>query len=49
LFTGSVLVMDGGISVRWGGVSGGGAENVNAKAHSADSQQIVGVALPAYQ
>jgi NAD(P)-dependent dehydrogenase (short-subunit alcohol dehydrogenase family) len=27
LFTGSVLVMDGGISVRWGGVSGERAEN----------------------
>ena len=26
LFTGSVLVMDGGISVRWGGVSGNRAE-----------------------
>ena len=48
LFTGSVLVMDGGISVRWGGVSGAAAENVNATARSANSQQNVGVALPAY-
>jgi NAD(P)-dependent dehydrogenase (short-subunit alcohol dehydrogenase family)/acyl carrier protein len=49
LFTGSVLVMDGGISVRWGGVSGATAEKAHATANSANSQQYVGMPLPAYQ
>jgi NAD(P)-dependent dehydrogenase (short-subunit alcohol dehydrogenase family)/acyl carrier protein len=48
LFTGSVLVMDGGISVRWGGVSGAAAEDAKAKTQSANSQQHVGIAVPAY-
>jgi NAD(P)-dependent dehydrogenase (short-subunit alcohol dehydrogenase family) len=47
LFTGSVLVMDGGISVRWGGVSGA-AENAHTTTHSANSHQNVGMAIPAY-
>jgi len=48
LFTGSVLVMDGGISVRWGGVSGAAAESVKAVSNSNHSQQQVGVAVPTY-
>jgi NAD(P)-dependent dehydrogenase (short-subunit alcohol dehydrogenase family)/acyl carrier protein len=48
LFTGSVLVMDGGISVRWGGVSGAAAETAKTSTHSADNHQQVGLALPAY-
>jgi NAD(P)-dependent dehydrogenase (short-subunit alcohol dehydrogenase family)/acyl carrier protein len=48
LFTGSVLVMDGGISVRWGGVSGAAAESAKASAQSTYNQQPVGVAAPAY-
>jgi enoyl-[acyl-carrier protein] reductase III len=38
LFTGSVLVMDGGISVRWGGVSGERAENKSSPASVASHQ-----------
>jgi NAD(P)-dependent dehydrogenase (short-subunit alcohol dehydrogenase family)/acyl carrier protein len=49
LFTGSVLVMDGGISVRWGGVSGAAEANAGATAHSANSQQQIDMALPAYR
>jgi NAD(P)-dependent dehydrogenase (short-subunit alcohol dehydrogenase family)/acyl carrier protein len=49
LFTGSVLVMDGGISVRWGGVSGPAAESAGATAQSAESQQHIDLALPAYR
>jgi enoyl-[acyl-carrier protein] reductase III len=37
LFTGSVLVMDGGISVRWGGGSSPTAEKANATAQNANS------------
>jgi NAD(P)-dependent dehydrogenase (short-subunit alcohol dehydrogenase family)/acyl carrier protein len=48
LFTGSVLVMDGGISVRWGGVSGAAAESAKATAHSSNGQQHVAMALPTY-
>src|SRR5215475_11920574 len=39
LFTGSVLVMDGGISVRWGGVSGAEAETGGATASKAARAQ----------
>ncbi len=38
LFTGSVLVMDGGISVRWGGVSGERAENKGSPVAVANHQ-----------
>jgi enoyl-[acyl-carrier protein] reductase III len=48
LFTGSVLVMDGGISVRWGGVSGKPAENANGTAHIVNSNAFAASALPAY-
>ena len=48
LFTGSVLVMDGGISVRWGGVTGTAAESAKAAAQSVNGHQQRGVALPAY-
>jgi enoyl-[acyl-carrier protein] reductase III len=49
LFTGSVLVMDGGISVRWGGVSGAAADGADERAHNADRQDHVGAALTAYR
>ncbi|HUB53204.1 MAG TPA: SDR family oxidoreductase [Terracidiphilus sp.] len=48
LFTGSVLVMDGGISVRWGGVSGAAAETPKTTTSGAHSHQQPGVAVPAY-
>jgi NAD(P)-dependent dehydrogenase (short-subunit alcohol dehydrogenase family)/acyl carrier protein len=40
LFTGSVLVMDGGISVRWGGVSGEKAENKSSPVTVANHQGV---------
>lgn len=47
LFTGSVLVMDGGISVRWGGVSGAAADDAGETATNVHTQQPVGMALSA--
>jgi NAD(P)-dependent dehydrogenase (short-subunit alcohol dehydrogenase family)/acyl carrier protein len=49
LFTGSVLVMDGGISVRWGGVSGAAAEKAGATVPSSNNEEHFGMALPAYR
>ena len=47
LFTGSVVVMDGGISVRWGGVIGAAGESAKAATQSGNGYQRNGVALPA--
>jgi NAD(P)-dependent dehydrogenase (short-subunit alcohol dehydrogenase family) len=49
LFTGSVLVMDGGISVRWGGVSGAAAEEAKATANSSNNGHSVDMDLLAYR
>lgn len=48
LFTGSVLVMDGGISVRWGGVSGAAAENADLATDRTASPTRAEVAMAAY-